>query len=301
MAWLRSPCRSVRDGPEALYGGASHVPEGGLEHCLFRTKWSTEVSLGAKSRKDPQERAPRNLGDVASEEARIRQTYLRRRLTDGRKYSPAAPVNIYFAHAAEHGLARLLGRHFDGRLESARILEVGCGNGLRLRNFLSLGARPENLTGVELVPEILENGRRLCPPGVTLISGSATALGFPDNSFDLVLQSMMLSSIVDPAVRTICAAEMVRMVKPGGLIVSYDFFVKDPNNRDTVRIGRRELRRLFGSHPVWLYKVLLVPPLARLVAPRSLVFAYILETLPFLRSHYFAAISKDEASLGQRG
>jgi ubiquinone/menaquinone biosynthesis C-methylase UbiE len=229
---------------------------------------------------------------MTSEEARVRQVYLHRGLTDSRKYSLRAPANLYFAHAMERGIARLLARYYREPLDTARILEVGCGNGSWLRTFLRFGAQPENLTGVELIPEILENAKRLCPVGVTLINGSATTLLFPDNSFDLVLQSMMLSSILDPAVRTSCAAEMLRTVKPGGLIVSYDFFVKDPNNSDTVRIGRRELRRLFDGQTLRTYKVLLVPPLARLVAPCSPILTYLLEAVPFLRTHYLAAISK---------
>ena len=66
------------------------------------------------------------------------------------------------------------------RFQTKRILEVGCGTGFWLRDFLKWGARPENVVGVDLLASRLSEARRLCPERLSLVCGSASALGLPD-------------------------------------------------------------------------------------------------------------------------
>ena len=47
--------------------------------------------------------------------------------------------------------------------------------------------------------------------------------GQPFHSFDLLLQSPVFTSILDQAMKERVAAEMMRVSKPGGLILWYDF------------------------------------------------------------------------------
>jgi ubiquinone/menaquinone biosynthesis C-methylase UbiE len=231
-------------------------------------------------------------GGFGAEEMRIREVYRRRLPNDEQKYSLMAPANLYFAHAMDRALVSLLIRHRQADLKSARILDVGCGNGAWLRRFMLFGAQGENLTGVDLMPEAIAQARLLCPAQVRLICGSATSLQFPDGEFDIVCQSMVLSSVLDEPTRSRIAAEMIRVASPSGLIVSFDFLVKSPRNPDTLAIGRGELRRLFPGCEIDFRRVMLAPPLARLLAPLSLLMTNALECVPWLRSHYLAAMVK---------
>ena len=68
------------------------------------------------------------------------------------------------------------------QLENKRILEIGCGNGDVLRDFIKWGARPENLFGVELIPERVDEAIHLCPKDVKIMQGNAAKLRFPDEN-----------------------------------------------------------------------------------------------------------------------
>jgi ubiquinone/menaquinone biosynthesis C-methylase UbiE len=120
--------------------------------------------------------------------------------------------------------------------------------------------------------------------------GDATRLPWPDRSFDIVLQSTVLSSILDPAVRARIAEEMLRVTRPGGLILSYDFFVNNPANPGVRAVTARDLAHLFPTCRRSLHRVTLAPPLARRLAPRSLLLASVLEGLRVLNTHYLAAL-----------
>src|SRR5439155_6975572 len=125
----------------------------------------------------------------------------------------------------ESRLLSLLAEYNCTPLSQKKILEVGCGYGPGVREFIKWGARPENLVGIDLLPERIAEARRLCPTAVTLETGNAERLQFASGSFDLVLQSTVFSSILDCDVRKRVAQEILRMLKPGGSILWYDFFV----------------------------------------------------------------------------
>jgi ubiquinone/menaquinone biosynthesis C-methylase UbiE len=116
-------------------------------------------------------------------------------------------------------------------------------------------------------------------------------LPFADGSFDLVSQFTVFSSILHAGVRRRAAAEMLRVLRPGGVALWYDFTV-NPTNRDTHGIGGDEVTRLFPGCRVRARRVTLAPPLGRLVAPRSWLLAELLENVPALRTHLLALIRK---------
>ena len=126
-------------------------------------------------------------------------------------------------------------------------------------------------------------------PQAHLVVADATHLPYPDASFDLVYQATALSSMPSPSMRQRVAAEMRRVARPGGLIVSYDF-AWNPTNRDTVGIGVGELRRLFPGLPMEVHRVTLVPPLARWLGDRSERALQALAAIAPLRSHRLAII-----------
>jgi len=70
-----------------------------------------------------------------------------------------------------------------------------------------------------------------------------------DASFDVVTQFTVFSSILDPDLKEQVAQEMIRVTKPGGYILWFDFFVNNPFNHDVRGIGKREIRGLVSGLP----------------------------------------------------
>ena len=85
---------------------------------------------------------------------------------------------------------------------------------------------------------------------------------------------------------------MLRVLKPAGAIIWYDFRVDNPRNPNVRGIGAREIRSLFPGCAVRLSRVTLAPPIARAFVRLSWPLALMLESVPFLRTHYLALIRK---------
>jgi hypothetical protein len=111
------------------------------------------------------------------------------------------------------------------------------------------------------------------------------------------MQYTALSSILDEAVRGNIALEMRRVLKPGGMILWYDFWV-NPINPQTHGIRLAEIRRLFPDCVFEFHKITLAPPLARRLVPLSWGLALFLEGLRIFNTHFLVIIvPKRESSL----
>ena len=174
-----------------------------------------------------------------TEEARIRQSYGARSWD---AYSWTAPAYQFMMQERERRILAMLAAQGMLPLTDRSILEIGCGTGAWLRDFVKWGATPANLVGMDLLEERIEQARRLCPPGVRVSTGSATELDHPDASFDIVLQATVFTSILDATIRAAVAREMLRVLRPGGMILWYDFHVNNPRNPDVRKVDARELR-----------------------------------------------------------
>ena len=232
------------------------------------------------------------LDRITVEEQRIREAYSRR-TQDDVWYSWFNPGQLLKTQEWERRLLALLRQHGLGSLKEKRILEIGCGTGYWLRELLKWGAQPENVAGLELLPELVSEARRLCPGGVTVEQGSATHLEFADRTFDLVLQFTVFTSILDKALQAQIATEMIRVLKDKGHIIWYDFRVNNPWNPDVRGIRKREIFRLYPNCSVKLERITLAPPLARLIAPYSWLACEALGRIPWLCTHYLGMIQKD--------
>ena len=231
------------------------------------------------------------MNSVSVEEARIRETYARREEHDVR-YSWISPGYQFTMQQRERRLLCVLRRHGYAYLESKKILEVGCGTGQWLRDFIKWGAQPENVTGIDLLQDRVSRARRLCPPAVHIQCASAAQLPFSSERFDIVLQSTVFTSILDPALRRYVAKEMKRVVKPDGLILWYDYHVNNPWNKDVRGVKRQEIYQLFPNCGIDLERITLLPPLARVLTPYSYLTCYLLEKFPPLCTHYLGVIRK---------
>ena len=226
--------------------------------------------------------------DWTVEESRIRTAYGRR--TDLQRYSWFNKAHLLAMQELEEAMLTALERHGRGRLDGMTVLDVGCGRGGWLREFVKFGAQPAALYGVDLLPDRIDDARRLCPSGTHLYCGNATCLDFESASFDVILQIMLFTSVLDPAMRHAIAREMVRVMKPDGLIIWYDYYVNNPHNADVRAVTHRELRALFPDCDIELQRLTLAPPLARWIAPRSRAAWSLLRSIPWLRTHYLAVI-----------
>ena len=96
-------------------------------------------------------------------------------------------------------------------------------------------------------------------------------------------------------VKVAVAAEMLRVLKPGGAVIWYDFAYDNPSNRTVKGIGAREIRSLFPACEVTLQRVTLAPPLARRLVPISWMAALLCEGLVVANTHYLGLIRKPAA------
>jgi demethylmenaquinone methyltransferase / 2-methoxy-6-polyprenyl-1,4-benzoquinol methylase len=109
----------------------------------------------------------------------------------------------------------------DGQL----ILDVAAGTaGISLQLASRLGAR---VVGVDLTEQMLRQGEQnIAAAGagdrVTLVTGRAEELPFPDASFDALTFSYLLRYVTDPQATL---AELARVVRPGGTIASLEFLL----------------------------------------------------------------------------
>jgi len=225
---------------------------------------------------------------------RLRAEY-ERRVTDAsvrERERSGDPAHVFLLQSRERDVLALLRRAgFD--LSSTRVLDVGSGSGEWLRSLLGYGSEPELLCGIDLLPDRVARARHLNPT-IDFRCGSAEALPYEDGRFDLVAQFTVFSSILDETLQNRVATEMWRVLRPGGAVLWYDFWV-NPLNPATRPVGRRGISRLFPfCNAIWK-RTTLAPPLARFAVRRLWALGTMLELLPFLRTHYLALLIKGPA------
>jgi ubiquinone/menaquinone biosynthesis C-methylase UbiE len=187
-------------------------------------------------------------------------------------------------------IRRILASAYPDGLEKVNLLETGCGNGQWLAEFQTFGFMPKNLAGIELDGKRAEFAKHRIQ-GADIRHGNAAELPWKDESFDIVFQSTVFTSVKDPGTRKKIASEMKRVCRKNGFILWYDFIYDSPNNPDVSGVGRKEVTALFAPWKCEFKKITLAPPLARTIAPYSSFAADMVETLfPFLRTHIIAVI-----------
>ncbi len=230
------------------------------------------------------------VGDAAVDEVeRIRKVYARRaELGLDDRHVAWEPASLFAYQDRERAMIDML--HSEGFLPfgSRRILDVGCGPGGLLRQFLLLGATPGNMVGVDLLQSMIEFARKVQPP-IDYRVLDASDLPFDDDSFDLVTAFTVFSSVLDAPSRASIAREMLRVVRPDGAVLIYDFWV-NPVNSDTVPIRLRDIRALFPDCDVTARRITLAPPIARFLARHAWTMCCLLNAIPLLRTHWLTLI-----------
>ena len=109
-------------------------------------------------------------------------------------------------------------------VQKKQVLEVGCGTGLILQR---IAPAAREATGIDLSPGMLALARER---GLNVVEGSATALPFADESFDVAYSFKVLSHV--PDLKT-ALAEMARVTRPGGHV-----FIELYNKHSLRRLAR---------------------------------------------------------------
>ena len=179
-----------------------------------------------------------------------------------------------------------------GPVEHRKLLEIGCGSGVNLLQFLSFGFSPENLVGNELLEERIGVARKRLPAALALHGGDAVGLRLPHESFDVVFQSTVFTSILDAGFKRRLAEKMWSLVRPGGGVLWYDFMFDNPRNRDVRGIPLAEIDHLFPVRAAWVRRITLAPPIARTVTRIHPSLYTFVNLVPWLRTHCLCWIPK---------
>jgi SAM-dependent methyltransferase len=163
------------------------------------------------------------------------------------------------------------------------VLDLGCGTG-ELAESARAAAIGATWTGVDLREEMVRQAAAAYP-WATFVEASADALPFADGSFDAVVASTLFSSLPSTALEHAAAAEVARVLRPGGWLVWYDLRYDNPRNPAVHGLSGERLRRLFPGWDAELATMTLLPPLARRLGPATPLLYPLLDALPPLRSH----------------
>jgi ubiquinone/menaquinone biosynthesis C-methylase UbiE len=226
------------------------------------------------------------------ESERVLAEYTRRdRVIVDDRYAITNAFSLFYKQAIERALVAALTDADLFPLAPLRILELGCGTGRWLAALEGYGAARERLAGIDLSPDRAEAAREVLP-GAEIRAGCASSLPWPDGSFEVVLQSMVFSSVLDARLREAIAGEMARVLAAGGTVLWYDFVVDNPRNRAVRGVRKREVAALFPGFELRWRRAVLAPPLVRLLAPRAWPLAVALQAMRPLNTHAMATLKR---------
>lgn len=225
---------------------------------------------------------------------RLKDFYLDRDsdLVDNDKYSFFNRSYLFTIQQRSRNVLAMLGKAGYRKLSDYKILEVGCGTGGVLLEYLAFGANHRQLHGCDLLPHRLQYARGKLPGELPLAAANGQHLPYRSRAFDLVMQYTVFSSILSDDIKRDLAEEMLRVLKPGGMILWYDFWL-NPANPQTKGIKPPEIRHLFPNCRVELHKITLAPPLTRLLVNVSWMTCLLLEKSLVFNTHYLATITPE--------
>jgi SAM-dependent methyltransferase len=199
-------------------------------------------------------------------------------------HSILQPGNLLMVQERERYLARLFRRVGWQSLAELRAFEAGCATGYNLRMLVQWGARPGNLAGQDLDPAAVAYCREHASD-IRVHEGSAERIPESDRAFDLALAFTLFSSVADEDTAQRIASELVRITRPGGLILVYDMRRRNPANPRVHAVNEDDIRRWFPRCPMWVKTLTLAPPIARRVGRFAPALYGPLAAVPPLRSH----------------
>ena len=193
-------------------------------------------------------------------------------------------------------------RRISHNPRTATVLDVGCGGGNNLFQLLRLKYQTENISGIDLQSERINEARRMYPSS-HFVQGDASRMEFGDASFDLVYESTMFATLTDDKLCAGIAREMLRVCRPGGYLLLVDWSFPHPRSTTYKALSRQRLTNLFGlgttTQLVSVSSGALVPPIGRFLS-RYAQFAYfgVSTFLPFLVGQVAYLLQRTAQSIG---
>jgi SAM-dependent methyltransferase len=179
-------------------------------------------------------------------------------------------------------------------IEEKKLLEIGCGTGNNLLQFLRFGFSPNNLVGNELLENRIEKARLKLPEKLKILPGNALYLNLEEKKFDIVFQSMVFSSILDEIFKVQLAKKMWVWVKEGGGILWYDFIYDNPWNKDVKGVPYKKVKEYFPEGIIKRWKITLAPPLSRILTKIHPSLYNLFNISPIFRTHILCWIQKEK-------
>lgn len=233
---------------------------------------------------------------AAEELTAVAQRYDRRKASVAAGlYDPLNPAFAMLQQERERALIAWIHASGLAPLRDRTLLEVGCGSGSNLLQMISLGFRPSNLAGNELLEERCAQARERLPAATRVLAGDASILDLGAERFDVVFQSTVFTSLLDPEFQDRLARRIWALTKPGGQVLWYDFTYDNPRNPDVRGVPLARIRALFPEGRVTSRRLTLAPPIARFVTRIHPSLYGLANLLPFLRTHVLCWIRKPSA------
>ena len=142
----------------------------------------------------------------------------------------------------------------QGLARDARVLEIGCGPGFVTERLLGL-VPDGSVTGIDNDPYMIELAERRLAElgGVEVRTGSVSATGFSDASFDAATARLVFQHLPDPIP---ALAELRRVLRPGGRLFVTDIdnswgllLDPEPPHFEEVNAAIAALRTARGGNP----------------------------------------------------
>ena len=223
----------------------------------------------------------------------VKERYERRKLNiEDDRYSFLNAAVWQTVQERQRAIISLFHQLRFSRLDDVMLLEIGCGSGGNLLEFLRMGFRPENLRGLELLEDRVAQANLVLPAGIVQ-GGDANAAIIDIGSQDIVFQSVVFSSLLDDSFQDELATRMWSWVKPGGGVLWYDFVYDNPANPDVRGVSRARVRELFPDAKITVQRITLAPPISRLVTRLHPALYNVFNMVPLLRTHILCWISKN--------
>jgi SAM-dependent methyltransferase len=187
-------------------------------------------------------------------------------------------------------------RSIHAGLQTARVLDVGCGDGGSLWLFLRAGFDPSNLFGVDIREDSIGKARAKNPK-VNFQCDNATNLSYGDDAFDIAMETMMFLQLTDDEIAKRIASEMIRVTKPGGVLLISDWRYSKPGSKEFKGVSRKRIANLYQvgtqTRVRGTFRGALVPPVGRFLS-KHLPSAYfaLQKLLPFLTGHVVTVLEK---------
>jgi len=237
--------------------------------------------------------AQEEWGDLERDEAQARwynERFARTGVWRDHPLNPEIWMSWWTSNKAYREVFLELG--IDGPVD---LLDIGCGSGSSLISLQPiLGTR--GFSGIEIDERRVE-GAQAALPKADIRHGDAGDMPWSDGTFTVTFMSPFFGPITSPETRRRIGAEMVRVTKDGGYVITGEWHYTRPGAKDFRGTRLKEMAQILdGTDFVTKRKGPLVPPLGRLVSKRAPWTYMALMHVPFLSAMTVSAWRKRPSS-----